>query len=40
MFDTSPNTIIFICFGLIAATVGFIIYGLIKGFDKVFPEGK
>ena len=40
MFTITPNIITLICFGLVAATVGFVIYGIIKGFDKTFPEEK
>jgi hypothetical protein len=37
MFTIPPNTILFICVIIVAAIVGFVIYGLIKGFDKFFP---
>ena len=33
-----PNITIVICGGIILATLGFIVYGCVKGFDKVFPD--
>ena len=38
MFILWPNTVSVIVFILIAATVGFVIYGIIKGFDNLFPN--
>jgi len=38
MFVLWPNVIIFIAAGLVGATIGFIIYGLIKGFKNIFPS--
>ena len=38
MFILWPNTILWICVGLMASTIGFIIYGLIKGFENTFPN--
>jgi hypothetical protein len=38
MFILWPNTILFIVVGLLLAVVGFIIYGLIKGFENTFPN--
>ncbi|MEW6263312.1 MAG: hypothetical protein AB1641_09555 [Thermodesulfobacteriota bacterium] len=35
-----PNVTIFLGGGVVLATLIFIIYGLIKGFDNVFPEEK
>lgn len=38
MFILWPNTITLIAAILVGATVGFVIYGCIKGFDKTFPN--
>jgi uncharacterized membrane protein (DUF4010 family) len=38
MFILWPNTILWICVGLVVATIGFVIYGLIKGFENTFPN--
>ena len=38
MFTIPPNFILLVCAGIVGAVIGFVIYGLIKGFDKVFPE--
>ena len=38
MFVLWPNTITFIAAALVGATIGFIIYGLIKGFKNTFPD--
>lgn len=38
MFILWPNTILFVVVGLLLAVVGFIIYGLIKGFENTFPN--
>lgn len=38
MFVLWPNIIVLISAILLGATIGFVIYGLIKGFDKIFPN--
>jgi len=38
MFVLWPNTVTVICLALVVGTVGFIIYGLIKGFENTFPN--
>ncbi|MBW1696208.1 MAG: hypothetical protein JRH18_03180 [Deltaproteobacteria bacterium] len=38
MFILWPNTVLFICVALMGSTIGFIIYGLIKGFENTFPN--
>jgi hypothetical protein len=38
MFVLWPNFITLISAILVGATIGFVIYGLIKGFDKTFPN--
>ena len=38
MFVLWPNTVTLICFALVASTVGFIIYGCIKGFENIFKN--
>jgi hypothetical protein len=37
MFVLWPNIVIFISAALVAATIGFVIYGCLKGFEKIFP---
>jgi hypothetical protein len=32
------NFILFICFGIVGSVLGFIIYGLFRGFENVFKE--
>jgi hypothetical protein len=38
MFILWPNTVLFISVALVAATIGFIIYGNNKGFENTFPN--
>ena len=38
MFVLWPNVVTLICAALVVGLVGFIIYGLIKGFEKIFPN--
>ncbi len=38
MVNMPPNVILLICAGLVGAVIGFVIYGLIKGFENIFPE--
>jgi|GEM_PF-567579 hypothetical protein len=38
MFVLWSNTVLCICIGLVAGTIGFVIYGSIKGFENTFPN--
>ena len=38
MFVLWPNVVNLICGILVGATIGFIIYGCIKGFENTFPD--
>ena len=38
MYVLWPNVITYIVLGLVGATIGFVIYGLIKGFENTFPN--
>jgi len=38
MFVLFPNAVLLISVILVAATLGFIIYGCIKGFENLFPN--
>lgn len=38
MYVLWPNIINFVVWALVGATVGFVIYGLIKGFENTFPN--
>ena len=38
MYILWPNTITFVVVGLVGATIGFVIYGIIKGFKNTFPN--
>jgi hypothetical protein len=38
MFVLWPNVVTFICASLVGGLIGFIIYGLIKGFENTFPD--
>ena len=38
MFVLWPNVVTYICVALVGAVIGFIIYGLIKGFENTFPN--
>lgn len=38
MFVLWPNIVVYICGGLVLATIGFIVYGCIKGFENLFPS--
>jgi len=38
VFVLWPNIITLIAAVLVGATIGFVIYGIIKGFDKTFPN--
>jgi hypothetical protein len=38
MFIIPYNTTLWICVALVIAMIGFVIYGLIKGFENTFPN--
>ena len=38
MFILWPNIITLICLALVGGMIGFVIYGLIKGFENTFPN--
>jgi hypothetical protein len=38
MFILPYNTTLWICAAIVGGIVGFIIYGLIKGFENLFPN--
>ena len=38
MFVMFPNVVLLIAVVLVGATIGFIIYGCIKGFENTFPK--
>ena len=38
MFVLWPNVVTIICGGMVVATIGFLIYGSIKGFENTFPN--
>ena len=38
MFILWPNTILFISVALVGGTIGFLIYGMFKGFKNLFPN--
>ena len=38
MFVLWPNVVTLFCAALVAGTIGFIIYGCIKGFENTFPD--
>ena len=38
MYILWPNFISLVVAGLLGATLGFVIYGLIKGFENTFPN--
>ena len=38
MYVLWPNVITYIVLALVGSTVGFVIYGLIKGFENTFPN--
>jgi hypothetical protein len=33
-----PNVTVFVCGAIIIATLGFVIYGAIKGYENTFPN--
>jgi hypothetical protein len=40
MLVLPPNVILFICAGVVGSILGFIIYGLIVGFENTFEGSK
>lgn len=40
MFTIPPNTLLFFGVAIVLAVIGFVIYGCVKGWDKVMPDYK
>lgn len=40
MFSIPANTLLFFGLGIVVATVGFVIYGYIKGWENVMKDYK
>lgn len=38
MFVLWPNATLLVCAGIVLGTLGFLVYGIIKGFDKTFQN--
>jgi hypothetical protein len=38
MFVLWPHFITLVCVALVGGTIGFIVYGIIKGFENTFPN--
>ncbi|MBE0557382.1 MAG: hypothetical protein IH628_09135 [Proteobacteria bacterium] len=38
MFTIPANTLLFFGLGIVVATIGFVIYGCIKGWKNVMPD--
>ena len=38
MFTIPANTLLFFGVGIVVATIGFVIYGCIKGWQNVMPD--
>jgi hypothetical protein len=38
MFVLWPNVTVIVCGGIVLATICFLVYGSIKGFDKTFSD--
>jgi hypothetical protein len=38
MFVLPPNFMLLICTAIVAAIVGYVIYGLVKGFENIYPK--
>jgi len=38
MFVLPPNTILLICAAIVFGIVGYVIYGLVKGFENIYPK--
>lgn len=38
MFVLWPNVILLICAAIFGSVLGFVVYGLIKGFENTFPD--
>jgi hypothetical protein len=38
MFTIPYNTTLVIVIAIVAAVIGFVIYGFIKGFENIFPD--
>ncbi len=40
MFTIPANTLLFFGVAIVVAVIGFVIYGCVKGWDKVLPDYK
>ena len=40
MFTIPGNTLLVIGVAIVLATIGFVVYGCVKGWDKVMPDYK
>lgn len=38
MINMPANFMLWVCVAIIGAVIGFVIYGLIKGFENTFPD--
>ena len=38
MFTIPPNTLLIAGVAIVVATLGFVVYGFVKGWDKVMPD--
>jgi hypothetical protein len=38
MINMTPNLMLWVCVAIVGAVIGFVIYGLIKGFENTFPN--
>jgi hypothetical protein len=38
MINMPHNFLLLVCVVIVAALIGFVIYGFIKGFENVFPD--
>lgn len=38
MFTIPPNFILLVVVAIVGGVIGFLIYGLMKGFENIFPE--
>ena len=38
MFVLWPNTVLWVCVGLVGGAIGFVVYGILKGFENTFPN--
>jgi hypothetical protein len=38
MINMPQNFLLWVCVAIVGSVIGFVVYGCIKGFDKVFPD--